>query len=188
LSPPRASVNNDGMANRIIVLLRAVNVGGRKLIMADLRAAAEHHGFANVSTYIQSGNLLLTSDLEEAVVESEIEALIEREFGLAATAIARTADRFARLAATNPFPEALPNRLHLCLTKQPPRPGCAAAIQARGQHGERAQIAGEAVWIDFPEGAGSSKLTPAFLDKAAGSPLTARNWNTVQKLIELVRA
>lgn len=47
---------------------------------------------------------------------------------------------------------------------------------------------GDAVWIHFPEGEGKSKLTPAFLDKAAGSPLTLRNWNTVQELGRLAEA
>lgn len=176
------------MAKCFIVLLRAVNVGGRKLIMADLRAAAEARGIKDFRTYIQSGNLLLTSDGDEAVVEAEIETLIEQEFGLKAIALARTADHFATIAAANPFPDAVAKALHLCLTKRPPADGADAAIQARAQHGECLKIAGGALWIDFAEGVADSKLLPAFLDKAAGSTVTARNWNTVQKLIAMADA
>lgn len=176
------------MGKCFIVLLRAINVGGRKLIMADLRKAAAARGLEGFRNYIQSGNLLLRSELDEADVEAMIEALIAEECGLRAIALARTADRFAEIVAANPFPDGAPNQVHLCLTKAPPKPGADDAIAERARHGERVKIAGGALWIDFVAGAGESKLLPASLDKAAGSTVTARNWNTVQKLLAMAAA
>lgn len=174
------------MGNMFICLLRAVNVGGRKLVMADLRAAAEKAGFADFRTYIQSGNLVFRHGGSEADVETALEKLIEEEFGLKAPAIVRSARHFAEIADTNPFPDAEAKMLHLCLTKQPPSPAAREALAARAQTGERIALAGGAIWIDFgSSGVGNSKLTPVLLDKAAGSTLTARNWNTVQKLIAM---
>lgn len=173
------------MAETFIALLRAVNVGGRKLIIADLHAAALKAGFADFRTYIQSGNLVFTHDGDETEAEAAIETLIEREFGLKAITLVRAARHFAEIAAANPFPGAEAKKLHLCLTKKPPHPDTPAALAPRAVAGERIAIAGGAVWIDFASGVGDSKLLPAVLDKAAGSTLTARNWNTVQKLIEM---
>ena len=173
---------------RFILLLRAVNVGAtRKLEMKPLREAAHAQGFPDLVTYIQSGNLIFSADGDEATVEARIEALIEREFGLKAIAIARTADHFERIAAANPFPDAIPKMLHLCLTKHPAKPDSASLLTGRARNEERIALAGGELWIDFAGGVGPSKLMPAVIDKAAGSTATARNWNSVQKLIELAK-
>lgn len=173
------------MPDTFICLLRAVNVGGRKLIMADLRAAAVKAGIADFRTYIQSGNLIFSADGTEAEAEAAIEALVEEASGLKAIAIVRSAARFAQIAAANPFPEAASNMLHLCLTKFPPNADAAERMAPRALGGERVAVTDSAIWIDFAGGVGTSKLTPATLDKAAGSTLTARNWNTVRKLVEM---
>jgi len=154
---------------RFILLLRAINVGGRKLEMKPLRDAAQANGFPDLVTYIQSGNLIFTAKGDEARVESAIEALIAGEFGLEAIAIARTAEHFARIAAANPFPDAEPRLLHLCLAKAKPAAGTAEALAARAQGGERIAVAGGELWIDFADsGVARSKLTPGAIDKAAG--------------------
>jgi len=173
---------------RFILLLRAVNVGGRKLEMKPLREAAQANGFPDLITYIQSGNLIFSADGDEATVEGAIESLIEKNFGLKAIAIARTVDHFAKIAAANPFPDAIPKLLHLCLSKKTPDPGAAELLTERAKDGEKVKLAGGELWIDFADsGVARSKLTPAAIDKAAGSTVTARNWNTVQKLIDLAR-
>ena len=172
---------------RFILLLRAVNVGGRQLEMKALREAAQADGFTDCVTYIQSGNLIFSADGDEASVEARIEMLIAAKFGFDAVAIARTADHFGRIAAANPFPDAVDKMLHLCLSKKEAAPESVASLTARGKAGERVAIAGSELWIDYTEGVGRSKITPSIIDKAAGSPVTARNWNTVRKLIELAR-
>ena len=174
--------------NKVIVLLRGINVNGRSLPMKELREAAQAGGFPDCTTYIQSGNLILTAKGDEAEVEAAIESLIERTFGMKVVAIARTAAHLAKIAATNPFPDDPPNRVMLGLTKHPIRDRAAEALAERATHGERIVAAGGGLWINFVEGVADSKVTPAAMDKAAGSTLTARNWNTVQKLIALAEA
>jgi uncharacterized protein (DUF1697 family) len=175
------------MMGRFVVLLRAINVGKRKAPMAELRDACAEAGFSNVESYIQSGNLVLSSDRTAAEIESAIEAIIAERFGFSSEAIARTGAEWSSYAAGDPFPdaEARPNQLHLCLAKHPPKPDAADRLMERATLGERVALSGNALWIDFAGGVGQSKLTPTILDKAAGSPVTARNWRTVLKLNEM---
>ena len=172
----------DARVGRMVALLRAVNVGGRKLPMAELRARCTTLGWANIATYIQSGNVVFDADCAPARAEAALEALIRREFGYDAPAIVRTAAQWRHYAPANPFPEAAresPNFLLMLVSKKPPAAGAVEAIQARAAAGERVRQAGDALWIHFPNGSGTSKLTPSLIDKAIGSPATSRNYRTV---------
>ena len=176
---------------RMVALLRAVNVGGRKLPMADFRAQVAALGWQNIATYIQSGNLVFDADCSPAEAETAIEALIRTQHGYEAPAIVRTCDQWADYPGGNPFPaeaESEPNRLMLLLSKAPPNPDAAEAIQARAQHGETVRLAGNALWIHFPSGQADSKLTTALIDRAVGSIATARNYRTVATLLEMLGA
>jgi uncharacterized protein (DUF1697 family) len=175
----------------MVALLRAVNVGGRKLEMAALRALCETLGWDEVATYIQSGNLVLTAPGKAEAIERALEEAIAKAFGLDVTVIVRDRSEWAKYPGLNPFPEAAkdePARLHLLLTKRPPARNAAETIQARAQAGEQVGQAGGALWLYYPNGAGSSKLTPSLIDRATGSPGTARNYNTVLKLLEMLEA
>lgn len=173
---------------RMVALLRAVNVGGRKLPMAELRALCGELGWADVATYIQSGNVVFAATGRPAALEAGLEKAIEARFGLAVPAIVRTAAEWADYPGANPFPDEPPNRVMLVLSKAPPAKGADEAIQARATAGEQVTRAGDALWFHYPEGAGTSKLTPALIDRAIGSPATARNFNTVMKLKEMLDA
>jgi uncharacterized protein (DUF1697 family) len=170
---------------RLVVLLRAINVGKRQAPMAELREACRVEGFEAVESYIQSGNLVLSADAGAAEVEAAIEKLVLERFGFHSDTIARTAGQWAAYARREAFPEAAasrPKALHLCLSKRPLKPDAAERLVERAALGERALVAGDALWVDFAGGVGASKLTPALIDRATGSPTTARNWNTVLKL------
>ena len=173
-----------------IALLRAVNVGGRKLPMSDLRALCEVLGWADVQTYIQSGNVVFTSDLPLDRLESDLEKLILARTKLDVPVIVRTAESWSGYAAQMPFPavEQAPNRHMLILSKRPPAPNSDQLIAARAQVGEQVVLIGDALWIHFADGVGRSKLTPALIDRAMGSPATARNWRTVLKLQEMLNS
>ena len=177
---------------RYVALLRGINVTGRnKIPMADLRAMAEELGWENPETYIQSGNLVFEAHGLPAALESALEAAITRKLALAIPVIVRAAAGWEAYVRGNPFPaaaEARANLLHLGLSKRAPDAGAAAAIQARATQGEQVRVVGDALWIDYPEGVGRSKLTPALLDRLVGSPVTARNFRTVLKLAEMARA
>lgn len=175
----------------MIALLRAVNVGGRKLPMAELRELCAGLGWSDVATYIQSGNLVFSAQDAPAAIETELEAAIRSRFGFEVPTIVRTAEAWRRYAPANPFPEAArdtPNYLLMLLSKRPPVQSAADAIQAKAAAGECVRQAGDAIWIHFPNGSGTSKLTPSLIDKAIGSPATSRNYRTVVKLEEMLSA
>jgi uncharacterized protein (DUF1697 family) len=171
---------------RMVALLRAVNVGGRKLPMADLRALCAELGWSDVETYIQSGNVVFVARSEPGIIEKQLERAIDREFRLDVPVIVRTAAQWAELAGGNPFPDEPPNRVMLVLSKAKPAPSAEEAIQARGLTGESVRRTGDALWFHYPNGAGTSKITPALIDRSVGSPATARNFNTVLKLKEML--
>jgi uncharacterized protein (DUF1697 family) len=174
---------------RMVALLRAVNVGGRKLPMADFRAQISSVGWQNVATYIQSGNLVFDADCSPAGAEAAIEALIRTQHGYEAPAIVRTRAQWAKLPVGNPFSEVAretPGYLLMLLAKEKIKAGAAEAIQARATAGEQVRQAGEALWIHFPNGSGTSKLTPALIDKAIGSTATSRNYRTVCTLLDML--
>lgn len=169
-----------------IALLRGINVGGHRPVpMAELRALCGEIGLADAQTYIQSGNLVFAARGQAAAIEGELEAAIERRFGFAVDVVVRPAARWSGYVADNPMldvAEAQPNWTLLGLSKSPPRPDALAELRARAAAGERIEAAGEALWFHYPQGVARTKLTPALIDRVVGSPLTARNWRTVQKL------
>ena len=174
---------------RMVALLRAVNVGGRKLPMADFRRQVAELGWQNVATYIQSGNLVFDADCTPAEAEAALEALIRREHGYEAPAIVRTRAQWAGYPASNPFPEVArdtPGYLLMLVAKAKINGDAAEAIQTRAAAGEQARKVGETLWIHFPQGSGTSKLTPALIDKAIGSTATSRNYRTVCTLKDML--
>ena len=175
---------------RLIALLRAVNVGGRKLPMAELRGLCADLGWGDVETYIQSGNVVFSAPAGPEPLEAELEAALRNRFAFEVPVMVRDVGQWSAYEAANPFPEAArdePNRLLLFVTKRPLAPDAAGKLMERAQGGEFVKSAGGALWFHFPEGVGASRITPAWIDKACGSPATGRNWRTVLKLGEMVR-
>jgi uncharacterized protein (DUF1697 family) len=174
---------------KFIALLRGINVSGSNTIpMADLRAACGAAGWSDVATYIQSGNLVFGANGGAAALEAALESLIDKEFGLSIAVIVRSRAQWSAYVERNPFPEAAeeePNRLMLCLSKAKPNPDAAGALQERARDGEQVRLAGDALWIHFPGGSGTSRLSPSLMNRLAGSPVTTRNWRTVLKLREM---
>jgi uncharacterized protein (DUF1697 family) len=157
--------------------------------MAELRLLAEELGLEKVRTYIQSGNLLFRASGSAASLETRLEGAIMERFGLEVPVIIRSAEQWRVLREQNPFREAAekePNRLMLLISKKTPATDAAPALQDRARDGELIEQAGEALWIHFPSGAGTSRLSPSLIDRLAGSPTTARNYRTVVKLQQML--
>jgi uncharacterized protein (DUF1697 family) len=176
---------------RSIALLRAVNVGGRKLVMGELRETAAALGWREVNTYIQSGNLLFSAEGATEALEGALEEAIARRFGMPVPVMIRTAPDWAALLDANPLPDAArdePSRLLIGVPKRAVGADEAEQIQARAQGGEIVRAAAGALWFHYAGGASVSQLTPALIDRLAGSPVTARNWNTAVKLRALADA
>ena len=171
---------------RYVALLRAVNVGGhRRVPMAELRELAASLGFRDAATHIQSGNLVFTAGPGDPT--ERLAAAIGKRFGFPVDVIVRSAARWKRYLAANPFREP-PERVVLLLPRTPPPAGAVEALAARGRKGERLVATGDAVWARFPVGIGASKLTAPVIDRILGSPTTARNLRTVEAIGELLQA
>ena len=177
-------------ATGFVALLRGVNVGGNNAIpMSALCSLCHEIGYGNVQSYIQSGNLVFSAAGSQPALEAELEAEIERRFGLSIPVVVRAAADWHSYVQNSPFPEASraePNRVMLALSKRPPKLNAAHDLCERATNGERVIQAGDALLIHFPGGVAKSKLTPSLLDRVVGSSVTMRNWRTVVKLGEMV--
>jgi uncharacterized protein (DUF1697 family) len=176
-----------------VALLRAINVGGtHKLPMADLRAACLALGWENPQTFIQSGNLIVDAPAPIEEAQALLAQKLHATLGWMPEIILRTPSAWRAHVSANPFAGAAeinPKIVHLYLTQQPPSPDAARQLAARATAGERAVLAGDALMIDFAgSGIARSRLTPAAIDRACGSPATGRNWNTVLQLSAMLAA
>jgi uncharacterized protein (DUF1697 family) len=163
-----------------VALLRGVNVGGRQLKMADLKAMADKLGYQRARTYIASGNLLFVSDAAEATVKDRLQAALNDHFGKSVEVMVRTAAEMKAVSAANPFDDEPGNRVAAIFYDE--RQSDEAIESARNIDDERLVLGKREIYVHFPSGQGRSKL------KLGGkAPGTARNMNTVAKLAELAR-
>jgi uncharacterized protein (DUF1697 family) len=163
-----------------VALLRAVNVGGRKLIMTELKEIARELGLGSPKTFIASGNLLFTSDKGEAELKAELEGVIAAHMGKPVGVMVRTMREMEAAAAANPFTDQPGNRVVAIFLDTPPPKD--AAANAKNVVDERLALGGREIYVHYPNGQGESKLRiPAAADG------TARNMNTVAKLAELAK-
>jgi uncharacterized protein (DUF1697 family) len=173
-----------------VVLLRGVNVGGaNRLAMSDLRNLVGALGHSEVATYIQSGNVVLRSPRDDrAAVAAEICDGSQSTFGLTVSAIPRTLEELSAAVAANPFraeAEADATRVHITFLSAVPQPDQAARLEPDRFGPERFALIGSDLYLHYPNGAGRSKMNLDYFEKRLGVRGTARNLNTVAKLIEL---
>lgn len=153
--------------------------------MAELRALAEELGFAQVATYIQSGNLVFTAAGTAQKHETALERALAKHFGFAVEVLVRDGKSWRALVAANPLAklaEQDPAHVLVGLAQQKLRKEALVELRTRAQGAERIELAADTLWIHYAAGVARSKLTPAFLDRCAGSTVTARNWRTVLEL------
>ena len=163
-----------------VALLRAVNVGGRQLAMADLKAIAEDLGLESPRTYIASGNLLFASSKSESAVRKQLEQALAEEMPSDVPVRVRTASEMAAAVKTNPFADEPGNRVvAIFLDGAPPAD---ALEKATNIADERMALGKREFYVHYPSGQGRSKLKIPAAAKG-----TARNMNTVAKLAELAK-
>ena len=163
-----------------VALLRAVNVGGRQLAMADLKAVADDLGLERAKTFIASGNLLFASAKDEAALTTALEQALTGHMGKPVEVMVRTASEMAGVVAANPFADQPGNRVVAIFFDEAPT---AAAIEgAKNVADERLALGRREIYVHYPSGQGRSKLK-----LGTRAPGTARNMNTVARLAELAR-
>jgi uncharacterized protein (DUF1697 family) len=168
-------------------LLRGVNVGGHnKVPMRALERLCGALGYDDVTTYIQTGNVVFRSSARSAAaVERALATAIEDELGLTIAVLVRTTSELRTILRGNPFPKAEPNRLHVAFLDAKPTAARARALEAFDAGRDEVKVRGREAYLHTPQGYGNSKLSGAFVEKQLQVAATARNWNTVNKLAEL---
>ena len=177
---------------RYVALLRAVNVGGRKVTMKELREMAEQLGHTNVRTLVASGNLIFdTKKTPPAKLEAALEKAIEATFGLFSEVMVRDPAEWRAMIDANPMPKKAkedPAHLVVAVGKSAPDAKALAAwlerFRAKYDKGEQIKVIGRDIFIDYGESIGQSKL---IIPKKLFTG-TARNWNTVLKIVDLLEA
>ena len=168
-----------------IALLRGINVGGnRKIHMADLRELFAAAGCDDVTSYIQSGNVVFTHPSTASDrLAGDLQQRIEAGTGFDVPVILRTAKAWEDVVRANPYPDAEPSALHVAFLAKTPAPDAVATFDAARFAPEEFTVVGREVYLHLPDGMGRAKLPPALpLIRGTG---TARNWRTVLKLAEL---
>jgi len=163
-----------------VALLRAVNVGGRQLKMNDLKSIAAELGLDGARTFIASGNLLFTSDKDEAALKRDLERALTEHMGKVVEVMIRTADEMREAVAANPFADEPPNRVVAIFFDR--APAAAAIGAAKNVADERLALGKREIYVHYPGGQGSSKLR-----LGVKAPGTARNMNSVARLAELAK-
>jgi uncharacterized protein (DUF1697 family) len=171
-----------------IALLRGVGGGIRPLPMRDLTAALTGIGLKDVRTYIQSGNVVFSSAKSATRLAGEIERCIEKNFGFHSKTFVLSVGELQRAAAGNPFPQAdkEPKSLHLFFLAKPAKTPQLEAMNEIKAKSEQFVLTNKVFYFYAPDGFGTSKLV-AKLGRLLGVDMTARNWRTVGKLLELAK-
>lgn len=173
---------------RVAGLLRAVNVGGRKVLMADLKRVTAEAGFDAPQTLLASGNLLFGTDLSPAEAARALEEAVTRKLGVTTDVMVRDHAELAAVIAANPFPEAAetkPNWLLVMFLNGAPQADV-TVLQDVCVAGEAVRAGPGCLYIWYPNAVGVSKLSNAVIERRLKVRGTARNWNTVCKLAALL--
>lgn len=164
-----------------IALLRAVNVGGTgKLPMADLKALCEGCGFRDVRTYIASGNVVLSSALSSVRVKAALEQALARYAGKPVGVMVRSVEELGRALEAQPFRHAAPNRALIIFLDTAPPPDTLARVSH--QVDEQIALGEREIYVHYGDGMRDSRLKIP-----AANAGTARNLNTVAKLLQMAR-
>jgi uncharacterized protein (DUF1697 family) len=173
---------------RRIVLLRGINIGARnRIAMPELRKLLEGGGFEDVRTYLQSGNVVLTSKAAPERVGRKCERLIAERLVLDIAVVVRTGDQLAEVVKRNPLGKVAvnPKRYQVSFLAAKPDRETVRKLSAAAVGEEQVEVVGREIYAWHPAGVARSKLWALLAGRQLGVAATARNWTTVTKLLEL---
>jgi uncharacterized protein (DUF1697 family) len=173
-----------------IALLRGINVSGKNIIkMVELKQLFKNEGFNNVTTYIQSGNILFDSNETSITkLEQTITDLIKKQFGHSIKILVLTKDYLNKVFISNPFLKIEtinPKALYVILLKNNYFAEGIKDLEPYLTNNEEFKIIDNCAYIHYPNSAGNSKLTINIFEKKLKTIGTSRNWRTITKLVEL---
>ena len=148
--------------------------------MVRLRELCAELGCEDVTTYIASGNVVLTSELDADKLARALETAIEREFGFDVAVVVLTAAELAVVVEKNPFPDAEPAALQVAFAATPIASADVERLQKVDLPPEELVVRGRQLYLHMPNG--HVRRLPAAIDRIVGKQITVRNWRTVETL------
>lgn len=176
---------------RHVAFLRGINLGpARRVPMAELRAALSNAGYGDVRTVAQSGNVVLSSDAEPAALERELAATLRAAFGIDIPVVVRSRDELAAVVELDPLGDVAddPRRYQVSFLGGEPDRAAVAELERADVDPERVVVHGREVYAWHPDGIARSELAKLIDERRLGVQVTARNWRTIAKLLELADA
>lgn len=181
---PKKATNRS--AHSWIALLRGVNVAGKnKIKMAELREVLSAAGFNNVSTYIQSGNILFTATGTARKLEETVHQQIAKHFGYDVPVLVRPTKFFADIVKHCPYAAEDTQFVHATILKATPKKSLLTSIQKLDFGSDSFRVRKDVVYVCCPNGYGKTRLNNQFFESKLEQPATTRNWKSINKLIEL---
>jgi uncharacterized protein (DUF1697 family) len=173
-----------------VSLLRGVNLGARnKVNMPALRKALEARGFEDVRTYVQSGNVVTRSGHRGAAsVGAAVRDTVRTEFGIDVPVVVRSPEQLCSVLDWCPFPQdaaARPTGVHVVHLTAEPAPDRLQALLAEDWSPDGIAARGLEIVVRYDEAMHRSRLQYATILKRLGVDGTARNWRTLQALVDL---
>ncbi len=175
---------------RYLALLGSINVGGNRIKMVDLKSALEAAGFVDVVTVAASGNVILSDERDPAMLEIQLESVVQAKFGFKSCAMARSADQVRAAIDDNPFHGTGPQHgsdkmVHsIFLSHQPDQERFDDLLERhKGKGSERLALGDRVLFLDYVHGVGDSDLSSKVLERRLGCKGTARNMNSLKNIL-----
>ena len=172
--------------NTYISLLKSINVGGKnKLPMTALRDIYQVLGCTNVTTYIQSGNVIFRAANNTKTLENGVSQILYRQWGYTIPVWIRKVHFFSRIITNNPFEGFEPSTLYVTLLGDATQQTQIPNMTEQAWGGDRFVAQGSVVYVHCPHGYGRTKLNNSFFESRGHTRATTRNWKTICRLVEL---
>lgn len=173
--------------NTYIALLKGINVGGHKKVpMAELRELLTNSGLVNVKTYIQSGNVVFqSSEINIENLETKIQQSILKSFRFEVSVLVRTRKDLQRIFNDAPFSEEKKKKSYFTMLHTTPNPELVKEASKKVYEGEEYVIINDCIYFYFEKGYGQAKFNMNFFERKLKTIGTARNYNTMVKLLSL---
>ncbi|MFT4576581.1 MAG: hypothetical protein ACI9SI_001509 [Polaribacter sp.] len=169
-----------------IVILRGINVSGKNILpMAALREMLSSLQFENIQTYIQSGNIVLNSELSKEEVIGKVKRGIASKFGYDVPVLARTIDEWKNAITNNPYPTENHKIVSFTFLNEVP---VKTTIEVNITNDDVYTVVNDMVYMYCPDGFGKTKLTNNLFEKKIKVTATSRNFRTTMKLLEMAKA
>lgn len=175
---------------RYLALLGSINIGGNRIKMAELTSALAKAGFADLETVAASGNVILSDDRDPRLLEIQLESAVQQHFGFKSCAMVRTADEVRAAIDENPFHGISPSHgsdkmVHSIFLSRQPDPAAVSDLinEHKSKGSERLALGDRVLFLDYVHGVGVSDLSNKFLERRLGCKGTARNMNSLKRIL-----